>query len=220
MSRRAAGCTPSSAASSRSLAPIQEGASRALKPLARPRRLVRRHAGRQGTSATAAQGERDGWSARSPSCRSTAATPTSCASSRRSTRPASSADHDPVHARVIARNPSVWYSTLTDQQRLLRRRAPEQPGGQRRGPGRPRDAGVRRHRRRAAAHRQGLRRDGRDGALGRAGDRRLRGRRARRPALRMVGSASRVQKGEIIVTAGTRTGGCARSSRATSRSGG
>ena len=35
----------------------------------------------------------------------------------------------------------------------------------------------------------------------------------------MVGSASRVQKGEIIVTAGTQDGGCARSSRPTSRSG-
>ena len=67
---------------------------------------------------------------------------------------------DPLTARVIARSPTVWYSSDPDRQGLRRRRARGPAGDHRRRPGRQGHERHRRHRRGHADHRRRERRLG------------------------------------------------------------
>ena len=151
------------------LAPIQEGANRALKPF---RDLF----GWFGDTLDAKderdklENERDALRQRGDRARrSPARENTSCASCWTSTRAGGLRAYEPVTARVFARSPTHLVLDRRDQQGLERRRRRDQPVGQRRGPGRQGHVGLRRQRDRDAAHRPGVRRLGEGGALRRAG---------------------------------------------------
>ena len=99
-------------------------------------------------------------------------------------RRAASATTRPVEARVIARSPELLVPDVPDQQGLERRRRGRPAGRQQRRAGRQGQVGLRRQRLGDAAHRPRVRRLGAGARERRARQRRPRGRRARRPALR------------------------------------
>ena len=98
------------------VSPIQEGASRALKPVRDLVRLVRRHARRQGRASTTLRKQSATQlraAARSPA-------PTAVRENRQLAGPARarperrrSQGRSPVTARVIGQSPTLWYSTIT-----------------------------------------------------------------------------------------------------------
>ena len=113
--------------------------------------------------------------------------------------------YEPVIARVFARSPSTWYSTVEINKGSSDGVQARPARGQRRRPGRQGQVGLRRQRDRDAAHRPGVRRlrQGRPRPASRA--------RSTPPSARPAtccSSSSRTartsSKGERIVTAGTR----------------
>ena len=124
----------------------------------------------------------------------------------------------PCKARVYQRSPSTWYQTVTINKGSSDGVARRRPGRQRPGARRQGQVGLRRQRGRDAAHRPGLRRLRAGAAPRRAGLDHADPRRRRRPAVRPRRTTpEKIRKGDLVVTAGTVVASaCRRSTRARS----
>ena len=120
----------------------------------------------------------------------------------------------PVTARVVGRSPTVWYSTVTIDQRLERRHPGRRPGGRRAGPGREDHPDDPEHRPGHADHRRRQRRHGPGAAERRDRRRRAQRRQPQRPPARLPGARRRrSRRGRWSSRRGSRPATWVRSSR-------